>query len=172
MENWYSNVYFLETLLFWLVSLMTLVLLKLNSNIRTFHQSIKLFIIIYIKYLIFLVGLFCIYGAICHIIWGPYINQFASFSASFAQLFLISMGYYNISELTKYNSGWGVTILLSFFIIVIIFLFSVFISIYAESFRNTVIQTGYPQDERSNKWKLKDFLMWLCYCYKNEKSNN
>jgi len=46
-------------------------------------------------------------------------------------------------------------------------MYSVFISINAESLRKIVVAQGYPEDHNSNSWKLKDFATWLCYCIKN-----
>jgi hypothetical protein len=55
-------------------------------------------------------------------------------------------------------------------------MYAIFISIYAESLRKTVVKLGYPEDHELSQWKLKDYLTWLCICLarnkKKEEQNN
>ena len=44
----------------------------------------------------------------------------------------------------------------------------VFLSMYIESLRKTVIKLGYPEDHQATSWRLRDFLIWLCYCVGND----
>jgi len=48
---------------------------------------------------------------------------------------------------------------------------SIFISIYAESFRQTVIRYGYPEDQIPKEWSLKEYIVWLCYCIGSKNPN-
>jgi hypothetical protein len=43
-------------------------------------------------------------------------------------------------------------------------MYVIFISIYAEALRKTVIKIGYPEDHELSQWTLKDYLTWLCIC--------
>ncbi len=72
----------------------------------------------------------------------------------------------------SYNSVLSVIFMTLFFIFVLFFLFTVFISLYAESFRNTVINFGYPEDQIKKEWSMKDYLIWLCYCVGGKKINS
>jgi len=42
---------------------------------------------------------------------------------------------------------------------------NVFITLYVESLRKTVIRVGYPEDNNTNAWGLKEFYTWICYCF-------
>jgi hypothetical protein len=50
-------------------------------------------------------------------------------------------------------------------------MYAIFIAIYAESLRKTVIKIGYPEDHELTQWSLKDYLTWLCYCIDTNKKN-
>jgi len=47
-------------------------------------------------------------------------------------------------------------------------MYSIFISINAESLRLIVTENSYPEDKEARAWKLKDFVVWLCYCLEDE----
>lgn len=51
-------------------------------------------------------------------------------------------------------------------------MYSVFISINAESLRKIVIKTGYPEDHGLTQWTVKDYIIWLCYCTGNNKKKD
>ena len=164
ISNSYNNVFFVESFLFTIVSLKIIDFFQLNDYIKLFFSSIDIAFIRYIKYMIFIVALFSIYAAICLIIFGPFSADFDTFGEAFIKLLLISMGYYDAYKVILFNAGWGVTIILSFFLFVVVFMFVVFISIYAESLRSAVVKLGYPDDVDLNEWILKDYIVWLCYC--------
>jgi hypothetical protein len=48
-------------------------------------------------------------------------------------------------------------------------MFSIFISIYAESLRRTVVNLGYPNDHQQTQWTLKEYVVWLCFCVSSKK---
>jgi hypothetical protein len=50
-------------------------------------------------------------------------------------------------------------------------MYAIFISIYAESLRRTVIKLGYPEDHQLSKWTMKDYMTWLLYCLGNKKKD-
>ena len=54
--------------------------------------------------------------------------------------------------------------MLHVWVFMVVFMFVVFISIYAESLRSAVVKLGYPDDVDLNEWILKDYIVWLCYC--------
>jgi hypothetical protein len=168
----FNNIFFIESLLFAAVSLKILDFLQLNDYIKLFFNSIDLGFSRFSKYMLIITCVYLFYASICMIVWGPFIEEYSSFGNAFIQLFLMSMGYYDISNLVRHCAGWGITILLSFFLVVIIFLFTAFISLYAESLRNVVTKLGYPEDEELNQWTLKDYIIWLCYCIKTDDEEN
>ncbi len=43
-------------------------------------------------------------------------------------------------------------------------MYSIFIAIYAESLRRTVIRLGYPEDHQLSQWTIRDYMIWFCYC--------
>jgi hypothetical protein len=69
-----------------------------------------------------------------------------------------------------YNSGWTVVFIISFYLFVLFFMYAIFISLYAECLRRTVIKLGYPEDHQLSQWTLKDYVVWLCYCIGGDKS--
>jgi len=40
-------------------------------------------------------------------------------------------------------------------------MYSIFISLYSESFRKNIIENGYPQDHDKTKWILNDYIRWI-----------
>ncbi len=72
-----------------------------------------------------------------------------------------TLGYIDTSTLMIYNSWWTVFYVASFFIFLILYMYSIFISLYSESLRKNVIQNGYPEDHDKTRWILKDYIMWI-----------
>jgi hypothetical protein len=70
-----------------------------------------------------------------------------------------------------YNNSWmTIFFISSFFIIVMLYFYSIFISLYAESFRKTVIKSGYPIDQDQGRWTIKDFIDYFTFiCNWNKK---
>jgi len=78
-------------------------------------------------------------------------------------ILLISTGYFDLRNMMIYNSGWATFFFLAFFISILLFLNVVFISLFAESVKITVVQHGYPDDYENNNWQFKDYIIWLCH---------
>jgi len=47
-------------------------------------------------------------------------------------------------------------------------MYSIFISINAESLRQIVTENSYPEDKEAKQWKLRDFVIWVCFCLEDE----
>jgi hypothetical protein len=169
ISGYYNQIYFYESLLFAAVSIKILYFLVLNDYVKLFFSSIELGIGIFVKYSIFFLVILLGYSCIAHILWGPYIKEFNTFGDSFLQILLFTMGYFNSNLLLTYNSAWTVAFLTSFFLFVLYFMYAVFVALYAESLRRTVIKLGYPEDHELSQWTLKDYVVWLCYCIGSKK---
>lgn len=50
-----------------------------------------------------------------------------------------------------------------------LYFYSIFISLYAESFRRCVTEDGYPEDQDLNKWNIKDYIEWLTTVFGDKK---
>lgn len=176
VSSWYNQIFFIESLLFAAISIKILTFLRLNDHIKLFFSSIEMGITIFAKYSIFFIVILLGYACIGQILWGPYINQSSTFGGSFVTILLFTMGYFDANLWLTYNSSWTVVFVASFFLFVLFFMYAIFISIYAESLRRTVIKLGYPEDHELTQWTLKDYLVWLCYCVgdnkKKEEQNN
>ena len=58
------------------------------------------------------------------------------------------------------SSPFFVVVYTSLFFLIVIYLFVCsFIAIYTDSFRQTLIEEGYPSSK--DRWKLKDYIKWF-----------
>lgn len=94
IASMYNQVYYIESLLFAAVSIKILNFLRLNDYIRLFFSSIESSLFLFLKYSIFFIVILIGYACIAHILWGPYITDFATFGGSFIQVLLFTMGMY------------------------------------------------------------------------------
>ncbi len=54
--------------------------------------------------------------------------------------------------------------MIAFYTYMLYFLYSICISLFAESMRKTVIQNGYPGENlEAVEWRCRDYITWLCY---------
>jgi hypothetical protein len=183
IASYYNQVFYFESLLFASVVIKIFTFLKLNDKIKLYFSSIELGMTIFVKYSIFFVTIFIGYACIANIIWGPYLEEFAIVGDSFLIILLFTMGkknyllinflgYFSPNKLLEYSQGWALVFVTSFYVFVIFFLYVIFVSIYAESLRRTVIKTGYPSDNQLSQWILKDYVIWLCYCFSSTKKTD
>lgn len=72
-----------------------------------------------------------------------------------------NLGYIKTDLLLVYNSWWTIFYIVSFFIFIVLYMYSIFISLYSESLRKNVTQNGYPEDHDQTKWTLTDYIKWI-----------
>jgi hypothetical protein len=53
-----------------------------------------------------------------------------------------------------------------------LYFYSIFISIYAESFRRTAIKQGYPEDHDIGKWTINDYCDYITFKLKKDENKN
>jgi hypothetical protein len=165
---WYNQVFFIESLLFEGVSIKILDFLILNDNIKLFFDCINVGVKTFFKYMLLIILIFLFYSIIGYMLYGPFIAEFKTYQQSFASILLISVGYFDLRQLIHYNQGWGTFYILTFFIVVILFLNIVLISLFAEGLKKAVVQVGYPDDYDDTQWQFKDYIVWLCHFVETE----
>lgn len=172
LASYYNEVFYYESLLSAAVMTKILTFLRLNDNVKLFFTSIEMGLSIFVKYFSFFIVILVIYACIALMLWGPYIDNFDSFGQSFLQILFFTMGYFNPNEMLQYNSEWTVVFLGSFFLFMLFFMYTIFISLYAESLRRTVIKYGYPEDHPLSRWTLKDYMTWLLFFLRKNKKKD
>ena len=95
--------------------------------------------------------------------------EYSTFTHALVATMLFTVGRASTEDLMWYNSIWGVLYVVFFFFFVVYFLLTVFMGIYSEAYRLTMITQGHPDDlAPDTKWKFKDFCAWsLSYCPKS-----
>jgi hypothetical protein len=172
LATFYNDVFYYESLLSAAVMIKILTFLRLNDNIKLFFASIEMGLSIFVKYFTFFIVILLIYACIALMLWGPYIDDFSSFGKSFLQILFFTMGYFNPNQMLQYNSEWTVVIIGSFFLFMLFFMYVIFISLYAESLRRTVIKYGYPEDHQLSRWTMKDYMTWLLFFLRKNKNKD
>lgn len=165
---YYNEIYFLESILFEGVSIKLLDFLILNDNFKLFSTCIHVGLRTFFKYILIVLLTYSFFAVLSHILYGPYLIDFESVFTSLRTTLLISIGYFDLRKLMMFNSGWGTFYFLFFFLCIILFLNIVFISLFAESVKKTVVQFGYPDDYENNNWQFKDYIVWLCHFVDDE----
>jgi hypothetical protein len=160
---YYNEIFFLESILFEGVSIKLLDFLILNDNFKLFSTCIHVGLKTFFKYILIIILTYTCFGVVSHLLFGPYIEDYESIISSFRSILLISTGYFDLRNMMMYNSGWGTFYFLAFFILILLFLNVIFISLFAESVKITVVQQGYPDDYENNNWQFKDYIIWLCH---------
>lgn len=167
----YNSVFKIESLILILMTFKILILLKINQKINLLYTINELAIKIFSRYLLFFLPILIGFACVAQNLWGPYINKFRTFGNSFVQILVMTTGYIDIISMLTYKPIMGIIFFTLFFVFVLFFMYAVFISIYAESYRKTVIELGYPEDQIEKEWSLKDYVIWLCYCVGGKKTN-
>lgn len=95
-------------------------------------------------------------------IWGFFSYQYRSFEHAFISVLFFTLGQTDTANLMKINKVWTIIYMAIFFLILIYLIISMFIAIYADSYRLTILAEGYP-DEKSSKsnFSWKTLLSWL-----------
>jgi len=88
----YRTVYLLECLLAAAISVKLLIFLKLNDYIRLFYTTIENGFVSFARYSLFFIVIIFGYTVISHIIWGPFLKDYASLGTAFIQVLMLSMG--------------------------------------------------------------------------------
>lgn len=168
---YYNEIFFIESVLFEGVSIKLLDFLILNDNFKLFSTCIHVGLKSFFKYILLVILTYTFFAVVSHLLYGPFIQDYESVLSSFRSILLISTGYLDLNNLMMYNSGWGTFYFLAFFILILLFLNVVFISLFAESVKITVVQQGYPDDYDNNNWQFKDYIIWLCHFVDDEEEN-
>ena len=169
---YYNQIYFIESVLFEGVSLKLLDFLILNDNIKLFFDCINIGIKSFFKYCILLMTIYIGYATIAFILYGPFLDDFSTFQGSLSRMLMMSIGYYNLKSLITFCASWGTLYILTFFLVFILFVYIVFIGLFAEAVKKTVVQNGYPDDYDDSQWQFKDYIVWLCHFVKDDEKNN
>lgn len=172
---WFNRVFFVESLLFAAVSVKLLNFFKFIDYINLFYSVIIRSCKILSKFALFYTAILVVFACIATITWGPYSQDYDNLGSSFLNILLLTIGFINIHVMMSYDSGWTVVFLLTLFIFIMFFMFSIFIAVFSETERNVVTHIGYPQDNKYTSWQLRDYIVWLCFFVKRdnkEEKNN
>jgi hypothetical protein len=162
---WFEQSFIFESIVLGLVIYKVVTIFRINRHVHiiilTFENAGKN-IFIYLMILFPIILGFTLVGMN---IWGPYLSDYRNFSNAFVAILFFTLGRINFnfflghtetSELMEYNYVWGIIFVVLFFIVVIYFLLTVFLAIYADSYRSTLIREGYPEDmAKYTKWNYK-----------------
>ena len=100
------------------------------------------------------------FALIAQNIWGPAIQGYTRYSEALLSTLFMCVGACDIELLLSYNRTWATIYIIVFFFAIIYFLLMLFIGIFTESFRLTMLQLGY--DSRRNKWTYQEYILWFC----------
>jgi hypothetical protein len=165
MGDYYNQIFFIESLQFVNISVKILDFLKMNDYIRLFQMSFDLGYIMFLKYALIVIYIILNLTVVSHIIWGPFSMQFVSFSKALNNLLLFTVGKYDPANQIIYSGLYTLFFYIIISFVMIFLMSNVFITLYVESLRKTVIRVGYPEDNNTNAWGLKEFYTWICYCF-------
>ena len=117
----------------------------------------------YFIYFVFILIFILAFAVGGKLLWGYQLSSFSGFGSSFVSALLFICGFYNIEELLQYNLGFGIVYLIVISIISMFFIYAVLYSIFAESFRNTLVEYGYPEDLDKDNWSISDYIYWIAH---------
>ena len=81
-------------------------------------------------------------------LWGVYVWEYSTFNKAVLSTLLLLIGITKQDDLTRASEIGTVIYMLIFFILMIYFALSVFLAIYADSLRITLLHLGYPSMQR------------------------
>lgn len=88
-------------------------------------------------------------------LWGSDVLNYSSVSRSILSTFLLTVGITDTTQLIDASPVGSVIYILVFFITVLYFVLSVFLAIYSDSLRVTLLRHGYPSMQESETWGFK-----------------
>jgi len=157
-----------ECLLFEGVSIKLLDFLILNDDVKLFFEVINIGLKAFVRYFLLVLIAFVMFAVVGYIIYGPYLQDFSTFQSSIAVILFLTVGYYDLRTIIFYAPGWGTFYMMVFWIIILLFIYVIFISLFAEGLKKTVVQNGYPEDYEGQQWQFKDYIVWLCHFVKED----
>ena len=89
-------------------------------------------------------------------LWGSYINEYKTFQDSLLSTLLLTIGISDTEKLIVASPIATIIYMWIFFIVILYFALSVFLAIYSDSLRVTLLHLGYPSTQKSkDKWTCK-----------------
>lgn len=161
---------FLECILLIVLTVKLLYFISLNDFVRLFYYSLFYYFVNSLGFLIFTILVILIFSSIGYIIFGPYVLEFSTYTYSYLSVLLLSIGGINISEWIETNVFWAILFTICYYSFLLFIVFVVFISIYSETLRTLINSKGYPSDNITDSWTTYDYLRWLIFCLKTDKS--
>ena len=172
ISKYFHFVNFLECILLIILIMKLLLFTQLirftNLFFRFMNKSLGMFFQYFIILIICIIG-FAFMGEIT---WGQYYDEYSNFSISFIYTIYLIFGYYNIENKIEHIEWWGIIYIIILYIFNFVFISFIFSLVLAESLRRVVKRFGYPEDDQTYNWKLKDFAVWVShYGIKNDEDN-
>lgn len=163
IANDYASLYLVETILLGIIIAKLIGSFTFNSSARLFYQSFYISLQMYLKYIFFVFIVLIIFSSVAHILWGPYIKQYSDLQFSMIQTLFLTLGYFDYNSVLAFDKNIAVVYLLLFYLVIFLFMYTAFVSFYAEGLRLSVVKSGYPSEAENSKWNLKDYIMWICH---------
>ncbi len=172
ISKYYHYVNFLECIFLIIIIIKLLLFTQLirftNLFFRIMNKSLGMFFQYFLILIICLIG-FAFMGEIT---WGQYYDEYSNFHISLIYTIYLIFGYYNIENKIEHIKWWGIIYIIILYIFNFVFISFILSLVLAESFRRVVKRFGYPEDDQSYDWKLKDFALWVShYRKKNDEEN-
>lgn len=172
ISKYFHFVNFLECILLIILIMKLLLFTQLirftNLFFRFMNKSLGMFFQYFIIIIICIIG-FAFMGEMT---WGQYYDEYSNFSISFIYTIYLIFGYYNIENKIEHIEWWGIIYIIILYIFNFVFINFIFSLVLAESLRRVVKRFGYPEDDQTYNWKLKDFAVWVShYGIKNDEDN-
>ena len=172
ISKYYHYVNFLECIFLIIIIIKLLLFTQLirftNLFFRIMNKSLGMFFQYFLILIICLIG-FAFMGEIT---WGQYYDEYSNFHISLIYTIYLIFGYYNIENKIEHIKWWGIVYIIILYIFNFVFISFILSLVLAESFRRVVKRFGYPEDDQSYDWKLKDFALWVShYRKKNDEEN-
>ena len=159
--NHYVN--FLECIFLIIIIIKLLLFTQLirftNLFFRIMNKSLGMFFQYFLILIICLIG-FAFMGEIT---WGQYYDEYSNFHISLIYTIYLIFGYYNIENKIEHIEWWGIIYIIILYLFNFVFINFIISLVLAESFRRVVKRFGYPEDDQSYNWKLKDFALWVSH---------
>lgn len=164
LSSIYWKIYYLESLYLFLIGLNITSIFEIVYKTEFLFLSAMHAAIQYIYYSLFFIGLIIVYTVTNYIVYSPYYkegNAAISFGKNLIESLYASIGFIDVHQMLEVTTIYSIFHLIIFFLLILIFFHSVFISYYAETLRVQLTLEGYPEDNFGNEWLLKDLMNWI-----------
>ena len=169
--NIYSQIFILEALLFVLTMLKLIYVLSIVRTIRIISLSFELAMRHLISYGIVFMPILICFAVIGMGIWGPFSSQYRNFAQAFISVLFFTLGQTDMFTLMTVYEAWSIIYMAIFFLVLIYMIISIFVAIYADNYRLTILAEGYPDESvsyKGDKWdkarlklRYKRTMVWV-----------